>query len=215
MAWALQDCDQTLKLRDSQNDFNRAMKEKLRAEEQLGKDAEQRTETQGAELEGARDELKSVQAELAELREASSKYWEDALVEISKLQARAEDTKKMLAGVPEEVVAAKTAALAEYQFSTEFQQVQGKSLDDGIRAFIYNVWREHPEWDLSFLGEVATEMVTEFNAPPKTPLAEPSMEFVPPAGQSPGVADSLLKLSMRTLLRSQPTVMRKLMRTMR
>ena len=32
-------------------------------------------------------------------------------------------------------------------------------------------------------------MVAEFNAPPETPLAEPPMEFVPPADQSPEVAD--------------------------
>ena len=32
-------------------------------------------------------------------------------------------------------------------------------------------------------------MVTEFNAPPETPLAEPPTEFVPPADQSPEVTD--------------------------
>ena len=42
-------------------------------------------ETQGAELEGARAELRSVQAKLAELKEASSKYREDILIEISQL----------------------------------------------------------------------------------------------------------------------------------
>ena len=53
MAWALQDCDRTLKLRESRKDFGRAMKEKLRKEEQLKKEAMERAETQGAELEGA------------------------------------------------------------------------------------------------------------------------------------------------------------------
>ena len=32
-------------------------------------------------------------------------------------------------------------------------------------------------------------MVAEFNAPPKTPLADPPVEFVPSADQSPKVAD--------------------------
>ena len=32
-------------------------------------------------------------------------------------------------------------------------------------------------------------MVAKFNAPPETPLAEPPMEFVPLADQSPEVAD--------------------------
>ena len=32
-------------------------------------------------------------------------------------------------------------------------------------------------------------MVAEFNAPPETPLAEPLMEFVPPANQSLEVTD--------------------------
>ena len=61
------------------------MKEKLQEEKHLMKEAVERAETQGAELEGARAELRSVQAKLAELREASSKYREDALMEISKL----------------------------------------------------------------------------------------------------------------------------------
>ena len=73
----------------------------------------ERAETQGAELEGARAELRSVQAELAELKEASSKYREDVLMEISQLQARADDAKRKLAGVPEEIAVAKTTALAE------------------------------------------------------------------------------------------------------
>ena len=90
------------------------MKEKLQVEEQLSKDAEERAKTQGAKLEGARAELWSVQDELVELKEASFKYREDALMEISQLQARAEDAERKLAGVPEEIVAAKTAALAEY-----------------------------------------------------------------------------------------------------
>ena len=37
--------------------------------------------------------------------------------------------------------------------------------------------------------EAAGEMVAEFNAPPKTSLEEPFAEFVPPANQSPEVAD--------------------------
>ena len=53
----------------------------------------------------------------------------------------------------EEVAAAKAMALSEYQSSAEFKQVCGEQYDEGIRAFVYNIWREHPEWDLSFLGE--------------------------------------------------------------
>ena len=60
-----------------------------------------------------------------------------------------------MAGVPGEIV----VTLAEYQSSREFQQVQGESFDDGVHTFIYNVWWEHPKWDLSFLGEAAREMV--------------------------------------------------------
>ena len=65
MAWALQDCDRVLKLEESQKEFGRAMKEKLQAEEQLRKKAEEQVETQAAELEGVCDELRAVQAELA------------------------------------------------------------------------------------------------------------------------------------------------------
>ena len=45
------------------------------------------------------------------------------------------------------------------------------------------------EWDLSFLGEAAKEMVAEFNAPLETPLANPPTEFVPLADQSTEVVD--------------------------
>ena len=65
-------------------------------------------------MEGARVELRAVQAQLAELKEASSKYQEDALMEVSQLQARVEDSERKLVGVPEEITAAKTVALAEY-----------------------------------------------------------------------------------------------------
>ena len=102
-------------------------------------------ETQGAEQERARAELRAIQAKLAELKEASSKYQEDALMEISQLQAWVEDAERKLAGVPEEIAAAKTTTLAEYQSLAEFKQVQGESFDDGVHTFIYNVWREHPE----------------------------------------------------------------------
>ena len=60
--------------------------------------------------------------------------------------------------------------------------------------FIYNVWREHPEWDLSFLGEAAKEMVAQFSAPLETPLADPPVEFVPPANQSIEVVDPPLQV---------------------
>ena len=123
MAWALQDCDRILKLGEARKGFDLVMKEKLQAEEQLREKAEERLETQRAELEGARVELKTVQAELAELKETSSKYQEDALMKISQLQARADDAERKLAGVPEEIAVAKTAALAEYQSSAEFEQV--------------------------------------------------------------------------------------------
>ena len=73
-------------------------------------------------------------------------------MEISQLQARVDDAERKLAGVPEEIVGARTAALAEYQSSTEFEQVWNENFDEGVHTFIYNVWREHPEWDLSFLG---------------------------------------------------------------
>ena len=189
MAWALQDCDWILKLGESLKDFSHVMKKKLQVEKQLREKVEEQLETQEAMLEGARAELKTVQAELAELKETSSKYWEDALMEISQLQARADDIERKLAGVPKEIVVAKTAALAEYQSLAEFEQVWDESFDDGVCTFIYNVWNEHPEWDLSFLVGVAREMVAEFNAPLQTLLADSLAEFVPLADQSAEVAD--------------------------
>ena len=63
----------------------------------------------------------------------------------------------------------------------EFEQFRSQNFDEGIRTFIYNVWREHPEWDLSFLREATREMVADFNVPPETPLTDPPAKFVPPA----------------------------------
>ena len=64
-------------------------------------------------MEGARAELKTAQAKLAELKESSSKYWEDIVMEISRLHAWADDAEMRLVEVPKEIAAAKTAALAE------------------------------------------------------------------------------------------------------
>ena len=102
-------------------------------------------------------------------------------MEISRLHAQADEVEKRLALVPREITATKTTALAEYQSSAKFKQVRDKGFEYGVCTFIYNVWREHPEWDLSFLGEAAREMVVEFNAPLGTPLEEPPTEFVPAA----------------------------------
>ena len=61
------------------------------------------------------------------------------------MQARVDDAEKKLAGVPKEIVVARTTALAEYQSSAEFEQVWVENFEDGVRTFIYNVWCEHPE----------------------------------------------------------------------
>ena len=62
---------------------------------------------------------------MAQLKETSSKCRDDA--------------ERKLAGVPEEIAAARTAALAEYQSSAEFELVRSKNFDDGVHTFIYNV----------------------------------------------------------------------------
>ena len=103
------------------------------------------------------------------------------MMEASHLQAQVEVVERKAAKTTEEVATARAMALSEYQSSTKFQQVCEEQYDEGVRAFLYNVWREHPEWDLFFLGEAAREMVAEFNAPPETLLDDPPAEFVPPA----------------------------------
>ena len=91
-------------------------------------------------------------------------------MEISRLTARVKGVERKLAEVPQEIS-------------------RRDAFDDGVRTFIFNVWREHLEWDLSFLGLAAVEAVAEFNVPPETPLEEHPTEFVPPADQSPQTAD--------------------------
>ena len=105
----------------------------------------------------------------------------DGLKESSSKYRSAEGVERKLAEVPKEIAAAKTAALAEYQSSAEFEQVRSEGFNDDVRTFIFNVCHKHLEWDLSFLGAAAREVVAEFNAPPETPLEEPPTEFVPSA----------------------------------
>ena len=130
------------------------------------------------ELEGARAELTTAQTEVAQLKKAFLKYREDALMEVSWLQARAEDAERKVAEIAGEIAAARTVALFEYHSLAEFKQVCANNFDEGVHTFIYNVWREHPEWDLSFIREAAREMIIEFDAPPETPLAYLLVEFI-------------------------------------
>ena len=110
-------------------------------------------------------------------------------MEFSRLQAQAEDRERKVAETAWEVATAKNVALSEYQHADEFEQVCVDNYEEGVRTFMYNVWCEHPKWDLSFLGEAAREMITEFNVPPGTPLNDRPVEFMPLADQSPQVAD--------------------------
>ena len=80
----------------------------------MRKKVEEQLETKGAELEGALAELTIALTELGQLKETFLKYWEDASMEVSQLQARAEDVERKVAGVPGEITAAKTSALSEY-----------------------------------------------------------------------------------------------------
>ena len=105
------------------------------------------------------------------------------------MHTRADDAERRLVEVPREIAATKTMTLAKYQSSVELSQVRDKGFEDSVRTFIYNVWREHPKWDLSFLGEAARKMVAEFNALSGTPLEDPLAKFVPAAGQSPQVTN--------------------------
>ena len=90
-------------------------------EEGKRKTVEGQLEIQGVELEGVRVELAEAWAEVARLTAESSKHWEDALIEVFRLQARAEAAKRKAVEAAEEVVAAKAIALFEYQSLAEFK----------------------------------------------------------------------------------------------
>ena len=80
----------------------------------MRKKVEEQLETKGAELEGAHAELTTSKTELAQLKVAFSKYQEDALIEVFRLQARAEDAERKLVGVAGEIATTKIVALSEY-----------------------------------------------------------------------------------------------------
>ena len=87
--------------------YGRLLKERLQKEEETRKKAVE-------QLEGARVELMTAQAELAQLKEAFLKFWEDAVMEVSRLQARVKVKERKVVEVPGEIAAAKTVALLEY-----------------------------------------------------------------------------------------------------
>ena len=62
----------------------------------MRKKAEEQLETKGAELEGSCAKLTTAQAELGQLKKAFSKSQEDALMEVSRLRARAEDAERKI-----------------------------------------------------------------------------------------------------------------------
>ena len=55
----------------------------------------------------------TAQTEMARLKEAFTKYWEEAWMVVSQLQAQAEDAKMKVVESAGEVAAAKTVALSE------------------------------------------------------------------------------------------------------
>ena len=63
---------------------------------------------------------------VARLTAEGSKYREDALMEVSRLQVRAEAVERKATEVTEKAAMAKAMALLEYQSSAEFEQVCGK-----------------------------------------------------------------------------------------
>ena len=145
MTWAHEDCDRPLRIRERKIKHAHLLKERLQEEEGMRKKAKEQLETQGAELEGARTELAAAQIEVTSLKVAFSNYWEDALMEVSRLQARAEEVERKVAEDTKEMVAAKTVVLSEYQSSAEFEQVYADNYDEGVQEFMYNVWHEQPE----------------------------------------------------------------------
>ena len=104
----------------------------------MSKKAKEQLETQGAELDEARAELMTAQTEMARLKATFSKYQKDALMEVSRLQARAEDAERKAVKATEEVATTKIVAFSEYQSSAEFEQVCVDNYDEGVWAFMYN-----------------------------------------------------------------------------
>ena len=80
-------------------------------------------------MEGACAELAIAQAEVACFKTEFSKYREDALMKVSRLQARAEAAKRKVVEAAEEVVVAKAVAPSEYQSLAEFEQVCEEKYD--------------------------------------------------------------------------------------
>ena len=81
------------------------------------------------------------QTKLVQLKETFSKYREDTSMEVSQMQAWAEDVERKVGGVSGEIPIAKTVALSEYQSLAELEQARANNFDEGVRTFIYNVWR--------------------------------------------------------------------------
>ena len=103
MAWAYEDCDWPLKVMERQADYGLHLKERFLEEEGKRKKVEGQLETQGVELDAVRAELATARAEVAHLTAEGSKYWEDALMEVSRLQVRAKTTERKATKATEDV----------------------------------------------------------------------------------------------------------------
>ena len=123
MTLAYEDCDRPLKVFEKWAEYAQHLRERVLEEEGKRKKVVGQLESQGVELEGVHTELAAARAEVARLMAESSMCGEDALMEVSHLQAQAEAVERKAAEVAEDVVAAKTIALFEYQSSAKFEQI--------------------------------------------------------------------------------------------
>ena len=87
MIWVHEYCDRPLKVTEKQVEYAQHLRERVLEQEKKGEKVEGQLETQRVKLEGVRAELATTRTEVAYLTAKSSKYREDTLMEISRLQA--------------------------------------------------------------------------------------------------------------------------------
>ena len=137
------------------------------------------------------------------------------MMEISRLTARTEGAERKLVEVPKEIVVAKTAALAEYQSSAEFEQVQCDSFDDGVRTFIFMSGMSTRSGTCRYLvRRLGKRWLSSMHL--QRPLCRSLLQSSCLQLTSPlRPLTVLLRSLMKTLLRTQLVVIRELTRTTR
>ena len=88
--------------------------------------------------------------------------------ELARLDADNRSLKSQLNKAKEEAGAAVAKAVSEYQSSAEMaalrQTIQDEAFEEAAESFVYTIATQHPDGDLSYLGDHLAAQIVEWHA---------------------------------------------------